>query len=179
MDSEIKKVMVSREEIYETVKRVGREITEDYKDKIPLFVGILKGAVPFLADLIRVCDLDLEIDFMSVKSYGSSSKSTGEVRILKDLDYSVQGKDIIIVEDIIDSGYTLKYLKTNMIARGAKSVRIAAFLDKAARRVVDIDADYVGKKIENEFIVGYGMDYAEKWRGLADICALKNEVYEK
>lgn len=170
--------MIPKEEIAVIVKRMAKEISNDYKEKKPLFVGILKGAVSFLADLIRECDIPLEIDFMSVRSYGDKSKSTGEVRLMKDLDYSVVDKDIIIVEDIIDSGYTLKYLKANLMARGAKSVKVAAFLDKPERRQVDIEAEYVGQVIENEFIVGYGMDYREQWRGLPDICALKNEVYE-
>lgn len=179
MYEDIKKIMIEKDEIQEIVERMGREITRDYQGKKPLFVGILKGAVPFLADLIRACEIPLEIDFMSVRSYGQSSKSTGEVRLMKDLDYSVVGKDIIIVEDIIDSGHTLKYLKANLMARGANSVAVAAFLDKSQRRRVEIEAEYVGKEIENEFIVGYGMDYAEQWRGLPEVCALKNEVYEK
>lgn len=177
MYKDIKEILITQEEINSKVKELGMQIFLDYKDSNLLMVGVLKGVVPFFADLMRAIEMQVSIDFMSVSSYGLNSSSTGEVRILKDLDYSVIDKDVLIVEDIIDSGNTLNYLKKLFLERGAKSVRICAFLDKDENREVDVDVDYIGYKLPNEFIIGYGLDYAEKYRNLPYIASLKNEIY--
>jgi len=177
MDSVIKKVLVTEEEIDKKVKELGREITRDYQGKDLMLVGILKGAVVFMSDLMRAIDRPVFIDFMDVSSYGSSSISTGNVKIIKDLDYDIENKHILIVEDIIDTGQTLAYLKDNLTRRGAKSVKVCAFLDKADRRLADVPIDYCGFSIPDEFIVGYGLDYAEKYRNFPYIGALKEEAY--
>lgn len=179
MEDIVKSVLISREEIDKRVKELGEEITRDYKDKDILVVGILKGAVIFMSELVQRIDKPVTMDFMAVSSYGKSSVSTGEVRIIKDLDNSVEGKDILIVEDIIDTGYTLQYLTDNLTKRGAKSVKICTFLDKIDRREVDIPVDYIGFEVPDEFIVGYGLDYAEMGRNLPYVAALKEEVYSK
>ncbi len=179
MSDIVKKVLISREEIEKRVEELGREIAEDYKDKDILVVGILKGAVIFMSELVQKIDKNLSMDFMAVSSYGKSSVSTGEVRIIKDLDNSVDGKHLLIVEDIIDTGYTLQYLVDNLEKRGAASVKICTFLDKVERRKVDIPVDYIGFEVPDEFIVGYGLDYAEMGRNLPYVAALKEEVYNK
>lgn len=177
MESFVKEVLVTEEEIRERVKELGEEITKDYEGEEILVVGILKGAVIFMSELVQNIGKPVEMDFMAVSSYGKSSISTGEVRIIKDLDYSVKGKNILIVEDIIDTGYTLNYLIDNLEKRGAKSVKICTFLDKIGRREVDIPVDYIGYEVPDEFIVGYGLDYAEKYRNLPFVAALKEEAY--
>jgi len=174
----IKEVLLSEEEIKERVKELGAQITEDYKDKDLVVIGILKGAVIFMAELVKNIDLPLAIDFMAVSSYGKSAISTGEVRIIKDLDFSVEGKDILIVEDIIDTGLTLNYLMEILTKRGAKSVKICTLLDKIERRTVGVNVDYQGFDIPNEFVVGYGLDYAEHFRNLPYIGSLKEEIYQ-
>ncbi|MBL1230674.1 hypoxanthine phosphoribosyltransferase [Enterococcus sp. BWB1-3] len=178
LDKDIKSVLITREQIIEKTAELGKRLTEDYKDKSPLVVGILKGAVPFLADVIREIDTNLEMDFMDVSSYGNAAVSSGEVKIIKDLDTNVEGRHILIVEDIIDSGRTLAYLVDLFKYRKAASVKIVTFLDKPEGRVVDIEADYVGFNIPNEFVVGYGLDYAEAYRNLPYVGVLKPEVYE-
>ncbi|MFX3624189.1 MAG: hypoxanthine phosphoribosyltransferase [Ectobacillus sp.] len=177
MNQDIEKVLVSEEQIQEMVKELGAKITEDYKDTVPLAVGVLKGAMPFMADLLKRVDTYLEMDFMAVSSYGHSTVSTGEVKILKDLDTSVEGRDILIVEDIIDSGLTLSYLVDLFKYRKAKSVKIVTLLDKPTGRKIDIKADYVGFIVPNEFVVGYGLDYKEQYRNLPYIGVLKPSVY--
>ena len=177
MENIIKSILVSEEDIAKKVKELGEQITEDYKDKDLMLVGILKGAVIFMSDLARNIKVPVGMDFMAVSSYGRSSVSTGEVRIIKDLDFSVENKDIIIVEDIIDTGYTLAYLTDNLRKRGAKSVKVCTLLDKPERRKVDVAVDYLGFAIPDEFVVGYGLDYAEKGRNLPYVAALKEEVY--
>lgn len=177
MRSVIKEVLVSEEEIKLRVKELGQEITKDYEGKDLLLVGILKGAVIFMAELCKNIDLPILIDFMAVSSYGYSSESTGEVKINKDLDFSVEGKDVLIVEDIIDTGFTLSYLTDNLKKRGANSVKIVTLLDKPDRRNVEVKVDYLGFSIPDEFIVGYGLDYAELYRNLPYVAALKEEVY--
>lgn len=177
MENDIKEVLISQEEIEEKVKELGKQISQDYAGKELILVGILKGAVVFMADLMRAIEVPTYIDFMAVSSYGKSSKSTGEVKIIKDLDYSIEGKDILIVEDIIDTGNTLAYLKDNLLRRGANSVKLCAFLDKAERRETQVHVDYLGLYIPNEFAVGYGLDYAEKYRNLPYVGALKEEAY--
>lgn len=177
MEKMIKSILVSEEDIAEKVKELGKQITEDYKGKDLMLVGILKGAVIFMSDLARSINMPINMDFMAVSSYGRSSTSTGEVRIIKDLDFSVENKNILIVEDIIDTGYTLAYLTDNLRKRGAKSVKVCTLLDKPERRKVDVAVDYLGFAIPDEFVVGCGLDYAEMGRNLPYVAALKEEVY--
>ncbi len=177
---EVEKVLLGSDEIKEKIAELGKQITEDYKDsKEPLvLVGILKGSVFFLTDLSREIELPVTFDFMSVSSYGQSTTSTGDVRLLKDLDQNIEGKNVIIIEDIIDTGYTLSYLVKTMEARKANSIKIATLLNKPERRIVDVKVDYLGFNIPDEFVVGYGIDYAEKYRNLPFIGTIKREVYE-
>ena len=156
---------------------MGKKITEDYKNSNLMLVTVLKGAVVFLADVMREIDVPAEIDFMVVSSYGAGVKSSGVVKIVKDLDVPLEGKDILIVEDILDSGLTLSYIKELLASRGPKSIRIATLLDKPSRRKVDLQADYVGFSVPDEFVIGYGLDYDEKYRNLPYIGILKPEVY--
>lgn len=157
---------------------MGAVLTEEYKDKYPLVIGILKGAVMFMTDLSRAMDCDLELDFMDVSSYGAGMESSGDVKIIKDLDTSVEGRDVLIVEDIIDTGRTLSYLIEIFRYRKAKSIKIVTLLDKKERRAVDLEADWVGIEVPNEFVVGYGLDYIERHRNLPYIGVLKEEVYQ-
>ena len=175
---DILKVLASEEELKETVKRLGRQITEDYKDKNLLLVSILKGAIVFMSDLLREIKCDCVIDFMAVSSY-SGNKTTGVVKFKKDLDINPEGKDILIVEDILDSGITLNYLKGVLEDRNAASIKVCALLDKPGNRRVDIKADYSGIVIPDEFVVGYGLDYNENYRNLPYVGILRPEVYEK
>ena len=177
MDSFIKEVLLSEEELQKRIKELGNEITKEYKDKDLVVIGILKGAVIFMSELVKNIGLPITIDFMAVSSYGKSSISTGEVRIIKDLDFSVEGKDLLIVEDIIDTGLTLNYLTELLKKRGANSVKICTLLDKPDRRTVGVNIDYLGFEIPDEFVVGYGLDYAEQYRNLPYVGALKEEVY--
>ncbi len=177
MKNDIKEILISEKDILERVKELGEEITRDYKDKDLIVVGILKGAVVFMAELCKRLDMPINMDFMSVSSYGLSSESTGEVKIIKDLDASVAGKDILIVEDIIDTGLTLSYLTDNLRKRGANSVKIVTLLDKPNRINAEIKVDYLGFEVPNEFIVGFGLDYAEMYRNLPYVASLKEEVY--
>ena len=172
----IEKVLVSEEEIKEICKRLGKQISEDYKDKKLFLVSVLKGAVVFMADLMRNITCDCEIDFMAVSSY-SGTKTTGVVKFKKDLDINPEGCDILLVEDILDSGVTLSYLKNVLLQRNAASIKVCAFLDKPANRRADISADYVGKEVPDEFVVGYGLDYNEKYRNLPYVGILSPEVY--
>lgn len=177
MEKLIKEVLVTEKDIAAKVEELGKKISEDYKDKDLILVGILKGAVIFMSDLARKIEIPVALDFMAVSSYGKSSTSTGEVRIIKDLDFSVENKDILIVEDIIDTGYTLAYLTDNLKKRGARSVKVCTLLDKPERRKVDVKVDYLGFAIPDEFVVGYGLDYSEIGRNLPYVAALKEEVY--
>ena len=179
LEKDILKVLVTQEEIAEAVARLGKTLTEDYKDKEVVVVGILRGAAIFMADIIRAMDCYLTIDFMDVSSYGEAFQSSGEVKIVKDLDTRVEGKDILIVEDIIDTGKTLKSLKELFEERNAASVKIATLLDKPEGRLVEIEADYTCFTIPNEFVVGYGLDYDENYRNLPYVGVLKEEVYSK
>lgn len=179
MDHDIEKVLLTEEEIQLRVKDLGKALTTEYKDKFPLAIGVLKGAMPFMGDLIKRIDTYLEMDFMDVSSYGNSTVSSGEVKILKDLDTSVEGRNILIIEDIIDSGLTLSYLVELFRYRKAKSIKIVTLLDKPTGRKAKIKADYVGFEVPDEFVVGYGLDYAEKYRNLPYIGILKPEVYAK
>lgn len=179
MNLEEVEVLYTAEEIERTVARLGHEITRDYNGSELLVVGILKGAFIFMADLVRSIDLPLQVDFMDVSSYGSSTVSSGEVRIMKDLEYSIEGKDVLIVEDIVDTGITLHYITEILKKRGPKSVKICCMLDKPSRRNSPIIPDYAGYAIPDDFVVGYGLDYAEKYRNYPAICILKPSVYER
>lgn len=177
MLQDIKEVWISEEQLREKVKELGAAISEDYKDKNLLMVSVLKGSVVFMADLMRAITIPAAIDFMAVSSYGAGTKSSGVVRILKDLDSHIENYDLLLVEDILDSGNTLAYLRELLGDRGPRSIRIATLLDKPSRRVADIKADYLGFEIEDQFVVGYGLDYNEKYRNLPFIGILKPCVY--
>ncbi len=176
---EFDKVLITKEEIDVKVKELSKKITEDYKGLNPLFVCILKGSVIFTADLLRNIETPAQIDFMAVSSYGSSTESSGVLNIKKDLTVDIEGKHVIIIEDIIDSGNTLYNLKQLLLTRKPASVKICALLDKPERRVQEVEVDYVGFSIPDEFVVGYGLDYNENYRTLPDIRILARCVYEK
>ena len=178
MEQDIKKVLISREEIERKIGEVAEQISQDYADKDLLLVGILKGSVVFLADLMRRLSIHAQIDFMSVSSYGSGTKSSGVVKIIKDLDNSVEGRDVLLVEDILDSGLTLSYLRELLRDRHPNSIRIVTLLNKPARRTADIQPDYCCFDVPDEFVVGYGLDYAERYRNLPYVGVLKEEVYK-
>lgn len=173
----IERVLISEEEIHEKVVEVGHILTQEYKNKNPLVVGILKGALPFMADLMKEMDIFLEYDMMDVSSYGTGLSSSGEVKIIKDLDASVEGRHILIVEDIIDTGRTLKYLQDMFIRRNAASVKLVTMLDKPSGRVTDLQVDWSCFEIPDAFVVGYGLDYRENYRNLPYVGVLKEEVY--
>lgn len=178
MHDEMKEILFSEEELQAIVARVGKEITEDYRGKNLFLVSVLKGSLMFMADLMRAIDIPCEIDFMAVSSYGAGTTTTGAVRILKDLDVPLEGKDVVVVEDILDSGVTLSYLLKHLEARNPASIRLCTLLDKPERRKMPITADYIGTTVPDQFIVGYGLDYAEKYRNLPYIGVLKPEIYE-
>ncbi|MBR3430290.1 MAG: hypoxanthine phosphoribosyltransferase [Clostridia bacterium] len=179
MYKDLEKVLITKEEISLKVKELGRRISQDYAGKSPVMVCILKGAAVFFSDLIREIDLPLTLDFMAISSYGSATKTSGVVRILKDLDNDILGKDVIVVEDIVDSGITLNYLQKLLKQRGANSLRIATLLDKPARRKIpDLRIDYFCFDIPDAFVVGYGLDYDQKYRNLPDIGVLSPRIYE-
>ncbi len=177
---DIQEVVLSQEDIQEIVSKMGAEITRDYQGKNPLLVTVLKGAIIFMADVMRSIECPLSVDFMAVSSYGDGVKSSGVVRILKDLDAKIEGRDVLIVEDILDSGITLSYLIKMLGARKPKSIKVAAFLVKdVAEKRPAVEPDYVGAHVPDSFIVGYGLDYAERYRNLPYIGVLKPEVYTK
>ena len=176
-NNEIEKILLSESEIKEIVARLGKQITEDYRGKNLLVVSVLKGSIMIMADLLREIKIPCKIDFMSVSSYGSGTQSSGHVKIIKDLDINLNGYDILIVEDILDSGMTLSNLKEILLTRKPASVKICTFLDKPERRKADITADYVGKQVPDEFVVGYGLDYDEKYRNLPYVGILSPSVY--
>ena len=173
------KLLLTREEIAARVKEMGAQITKDFQGKELTVICILKGAAVFFVDLIREIDLPMTMDFMAISSYGSATKSSGVVRILKDLDKPINGRDVLVVEDIVDSGMTLSFLKENLLSRGAASLKIVTLLDKPERRRVPLEVDYFGFTIPDAFVVGYGLDYDEHYRNLPDIGVLRPEVYEK
>lgn len=178
LEKDILKVVVTQEELQEAIKRLGVMLTEEYRDKDVLVIGILRGAAMFMADIIREMDCYLEMDFMDVSSYHGGTQSSGEVKIIKDLDSAVEGRHLLIVEDIIDTGRTLKYIVELLKHRKAASVKVCSLIDKPDARVIkDITADYVGIEVPNEFLVGYGLDYQQKYRNLPYIGVLKPEVY--
>ncbi len=167
-------VLYSEVQIQNRIREIGAEITRDYAGRNPLLIGVLKGACFFLSDLLRSIDTRLSIEFMAISSYGSSTRTSGEVRILKDLDVAVEGRDIIVVEDIVDTGLTLSYLLANLKSRGAASVKLVALLDKFERREREVKIDYLGFRIPDHFVVGYGLDFAERYRNLPFIAVLKD-----
>ena len=177
MTNDILKVLISEDALKAKVAELGAQITKDYGGKKLLVLGVLKGSFIFMADLIRHIDLPLQVEFMAVSSYNSGVKSSGVVKIIKDIDINPQDFNILIVEDILDSGLTLKYLKDLLLQRNASNIRIATLLDKPARRAADIQADYCGFVVPDEFVVGYGLDYAEHYRNLPYVGVLKPEVY--
>lgn len=177
MGDNLQEILVTAEQLDQRLNEMAAQIDADYQGKEILIVGVLRGAVMVMADLSRKLHTPLEMDWMAVSSYGSGTKSSGVVRILKDLDHDVNGRDVLIVEDIIDSGLTLAWLKTNLESRGAKSVKIATALRKPEAAKVDVEVSYVGFDIPDEFVVGYGLDYAEKYRNLPFVGTLKPSVY--
>ena len=178
MYKDVEKILVSCEEIDAMVERLGRQISADYEGKPLVVLGVLKGGFVFMADLIRKITIPLELDFIAVSSYGASTKSSGVVQLIKDADVVLTGKHVLIVEDIIDSGLTLSYLKNMLEARGPLSVRICTAFDKPERRKVDLKADYSGVTIPDEYVVGYGLDYDSMMRNIPELCVLKRSVYE-
>lgn len=175
---DIQEILYTEEELRDIVKRLGQRISEDYKDKNLFMVAALKGAVVFMADLMRAIDIPCAIDFLSLSSYGSGTSTSGEVQVRKDLDVQLEGRDLLVVEDILDSGVTLSFLLKTLSARNPKSIRLCTLLDKPERRKVPITPDYTGAIVPDKFIVGYGLDYAEKYRNLPYIGVLKPEIYE-
>lgn len=178
MMNDIEKVLYTKEDLAECVKKLGAQISKDYAGKEIFAIGILKGAVVFFADLVRAIDVPVRLDFMAASSYGSSTKTSGTVKILKDLDYDVEGKHVLIIEDIVDSGLTLNYLLKNIKGRKPASVKLCALLSKPERRKVEVKIDYCGFDVPDYFLVGYGLDYAEKYRNLPCIGILKPAIYE-
>jgi hypoxanthine phosphoribosyltransferase len=167
-------VLISAEKIQDRIRELGAEIARDYAGRNPLLIGVLKGAFIFLSDLMRAADLPLNVEFIAISSYGAEMRTSGEVRILKDLDVAIEGRHILVVEDIVDTGLTLSYLLANLKSRGAESVKLAALLDKYERREKEVPIDYLGFKIPDKFVVGYGLDFAERYRNLPFIAVLKN-----
>lgn len=178
MSDDIKEILISKEDIEKKVCELGMRISRDYQGKELMLVGILKGSVPFMADLLRRITIPCTMDFMAVSSYGNSSESSGVVRILKDLDFEVENKHILLVEDIIDSGTTLSYLVDYLKGRKAKSIEIACLLNKQEARKVKINAKYIGFEVPDYFLVGFGLDYAEKYRNFPYVGILKEEIYK-
>ncbi len=178
MFKDFERVLVSKQDLQNRITELAKEMDELYKDSNPLFICILKGSVFFTADLLKTITIPCEIEFMSVSSYGSDTKTSGEVKLIKDLSVPIHDRDVVIIEDIIDSGNTLSYLKRLLLQRNPKSVKICTLLDKPERRKVDLSADFVGFVIPDEFVVGYGLDYDEKYRTFDEVYILKREVYE-
>lgn len=177
MQNDIQEILISQQQIKEKVTELGQILSKEYEGRNPLVICILKGAFIFMADLVKEITVPIEMDFMAVSSYGASTKSSGEVKIIKDLDNSVDGRDVLIVEDIIDSGLTLSYLVDVLERRNVKSVKIVTLFDKPARRTVNLQADLSGFILPDAFVVGYGLDYAEKYRNLPYVGVLKPEIY--
>lgn len=177
MMPDVKEVLIPSEEIQEKVGEIGGRITTDYEGERPLMVCILRGAVVFLGDLVRRVDLPCEMDFMDISSYGTGTSSSGVVRILKDLEEDITGRHVVIVEDIVDTGLTLSYLRRSLLARSPASLEICSLLSKPERRRVELEVRYLGFEVPDEFVVGYGLDYAGAYRNLPDICVLKPEVF--
>ena len=177
LENDIKKILVSHDEITEAAKKLGSQLTKDYTGKNPILIGILKGSIPFMAELVKYIDTHIEMDFMMVSSYHGGTASSGVINIKQDVTQDIKGRHVLFVEDIIDTGQTLKNLRDMFIEREASSVKIATLLDKPEGRVVEIEADYTCFTIPNEFVVGYGLDYKENYRNLPYVGVLKEEVY--
>ena len=177
MDQDVLKVLYTEEEIAQRVKELGSEMYEALKDKQPIFVSVLRGAFIFMADIVRACQVPCDVEFISVSSYGSGTTSSGAVQITRDIHQDITGRHLVVIEDILDSGNTLAFLKNYFLSKGAASVTICTLLDKPSRRTKAITADYVGFTVPDEFVVGYGLDYAQKYRNLPYIGVLKPEVY--
>ncbi|MGI6575775.1 MAG: hypoxanthine phosphoribosyltransferase [bacterium] len=177
MEKDIEVILIGQEELQQRVQELAQQISRDYSGKEPHVICVLKGAVFFVADLTRSLSVPVSLDFMAVSSYGSSTETSGIVRILKDLEESIEGRDILIVEDIIDSGLTLHYMWKNLLARNPASIQICTLLDKPSRRRVDVPVKYCGFSIPDKFVVGYGLDYGERYRNLPYIGVLKEECY--
>lgn len=174
----VEKVLISEEEIRERCRELGAQISADYEGKDPIIVGLLKGSVPFMAELIKNITVECEIDFMAVSSY-SGVESLGDVKIVKDLDRSIRGLDVLVVEDIVDTGKTLQKVKELLYSKGANDVKVVSLLDKPDRRIVEIEAEYVGFTIPNEFVIGFGLDFDQKYRNLPYVGVLKEECYKE
>lgn len=178
MRDEMERTLLTREQIQQRVGELGEILSAEYRDKNPVLVSVLKGAFIFLADLCRAADLPCSIDFMIASSYGAGTETSGKVKIIKDLDTVIQGRHVIVVEDIVDSGVTLSHILAMLRERNPASLRLMTLLDKPARRQAHVDIDWTGFQVPDAFLVGYGLDYAEKYRNLPDICILKPEVYQ-
>lgn len=178
-ENDIERILISEKDLKKAVKKMGKDISKDYADKNLMLVAVLKGSVIFMADLMRAITIPINIDFMSVSSYGSGSKTSGVVKIIKDLDHDLSGKDILIVEDILDSGMTLSYLTKLLKQRNVNSIKVATLLDKPDRRIADITPDYSCFTVPDEFVVGYGLDFDQKYRNLSYVGVLRREVYEE
>ena len=174
---DVKKILISQEEITNRCKELGAQISHDYKDSVPVIIALLKGSVPFMAELIKYIDIDCNMEFMDVTSY-SGTKSTGDVKIVKDLDCSVNDQDVLIVEDIVDTGKTLAKVKDLLYSKGARTVKVCSLLNKPEGRLIDIEAEYVGFTIPNEFVIGFGLDFNQKYRNLPFVGVLKEECYK-
>ena len=179
MEQDILKVLYSEEQIKARVAEIGDALYEEFRDRNPLFLGVLKGSFVFMSDIVRACQIKSDVEFIAVSSYQNGTESSGAVQITRDLQQDITGRDIIVVEDILDSGNTLYFLKNYFLTKGAKSVTIATLLDKPSRRTKPIYADFAGFEVPNEFVVGYGLDYAQKYRNIPYIGVLKPEVYSK
>ena len=179
MLQDIERILISEEELQARIKELGQQLAADYQDKEPIFIGVLKGVVNFFKDMVTATPIRCEYDFMATSSYGSGTATSGNVRMLKDISTDIKGRHVVILEDILDSGLTLKFVKERLLSMGPASLKICTLLDKPERRKVDIYADYVGFTVPNEFVVGYGLDYNEFYRNLPFIGVLKPEVYTK
>ncbi len=179
METDIDRVLIPRTELLARVDELGAQLRSEYASSTPIFLGVLNGAMMFLADLIRACQIPLTLDVMAVSSYGASTRSSGAVRILKDLDRNIEGRDVIVVEDIVDTGLTLSYLLDNLRARQPSSIKVCALLDKRERRTVDVELDWIGFEIPDLFVVGYGLDFRDLYRNLPYIGVLKPHLYSE
>ena len=177
LNEDVKEVLISEQQILARCKELGAQISKDYEGKVPVVIGLLKGSVPFMAELIKHISIDCEMEFMAVSSY-SGTESMGDVKIVKDLDRSIKGCDVLIVEDIVDTGKTLEKVKELLYSKGAEDVKVVSLLDKPSRRIVDIQADYVGFEIPNEFVIGFGLDFNQRYRNLPYVGVLKEELYK-
>ena len=177
MDQDILKVLYTKEEIAQRVKELGDQMYEDFKGRNPLFISVLRGAFVFMADIVRACQVPCDVEFIAVSSYGSGTTSSGAVQITHDIQQDISGRDLVVIEDILDSGNTLNFLKQYFLTKGANSVTICTLLDKPTRRTKAVQADYVGFVVPDKFVVGYGLDYDQKYRNLPYIGILKPEIY--